>query len=402
MLEPTSYLHRATEVSVAPRTMPRAGVVVSRRALAAAALLSLVLGLALSQALTAQRPPLTAAVRHRPAPPQPGLSSLPLSAQGPISGALGADDPVYHIRASRGGFQAANAAQRLKESFDRSGVVVSSGNAQLGLRLRAAGYGNSLAALPAAAPRATANRVSYAYPGLTEWYRNGPLGLEQGFTIKRVRAGRADAPLTLSFALSGDKRVTLGSRGQSLTLGLAGGRSLRYGGLRVSDARGRTLRSWLELRPGGVLLRANARGARYPLRIDPFIQQGEKLTGAGQFGPVVPRIGYSVALSSDGNTALVGGPEDYGMTGAAWVFTRSGSTWTQQGSKLTGSGESGEGKFGSSAALSADGNTALIGGLSDNASDGAAWVFTRKEGKWTQQGSKLTISVDVVAVPEFG
>src|SRR5438105_2607787 len=51
MLEPTSYLHRATEVSVAPRTMPRAGVVVSRRALAAAALLSLVLGLALSQAL---------------------------------------------------------------------------------------------------------------------------------------------------------------------------------------------------------------------------------------------------------------------------------------------------------------------------------------------------------------
>src|SRR5439155_13364690 len=137
--------------------------------------------------------------------------------------------------------------------------------------------------------------------------------------------------------------------------------------------------------------------------IDPFIQQGEKLTGAGQFGPVVPRIGYRVALESkEGNTALVGGPEDYGMTGAAWVFTRSGSTWTQQGSKLTGSGESGEGKFGSSVALSADGNTALIGGLSDNASDGAAWVFTRKEGKWTQQGSKLTISVGVGVVPEFG
>src|SRR5439155_1085848 len=83
-------------------------------------------------------------------------------------------------------------------------------------RARVAGYGNSLAALPAAYPRATANRVTYTYPGLTEWYRNGPLGLEQGFTIARVRAGRANAPLTLSFALSGAKRVTLGSRGQSL------------------------------------------------------------------------------------------------------------------------------------------------------------------------------------------
>jgi hypothetical protein len=138
-----------------------------------------------------------------------------------------------------------------------------------------------------------------------------------------------------------------------------------------------------------VLLRANTRGARYPLRIDPFIQQGEKLVGSGQAGPITPRFGYRVALSSDGNTALIGGPADYGETGAAWVLTRSGETWTQQGSKLTGTGESGEGRFGSSVALSSDGNTALIGAPFDNKGDGAAWVFTRSEGKWTQQGSKL-------------
>jgi hypothetical protein len=70
-----------------------------------------------------------------------------------------------------------------------------------------------------------------------------------------------------------------------------------------------------------------------------------------------------VALSSDGNTALIGGSE-------AWVFTRSGSTWTEQ-AKLTG-GESGEGDFGSGVALSSDGNTALIGGPYDNGRAGAA------------------------------
>jgi hypothetical protein len=67
--------------------------------------------------------------------------------------------------------------------------------------------------------------------------------------------------------------------------------------------------------------------------------------------------------------------------GAAWVFTRSGSTWTQQGAKLTASDETPPGQFGDSVALSSDGNTTLIGGPNDNPGDngapgaGAAWVF---------------------------
>ena len=51
-------------------------------------------------------------------------------------------------------------------------------------------------------------------------------------------------------------------------------------------------------------------------------------------------------------TALIGGPGDNEGVGAAWVFTRSGTTWTQQGAKLTGSGETGAGEFGTSVALS--------------------------------------------------
>ena len=44
------------------------------------------------------------------------------------------------------------------------------------------------------------------------------------------------------------------------------------------------LRSWLQLEGTRLLLRVDASNARYPLRIDPFIQQGAKLTGSGEEG----------------------------------------------------------------------------------------------------------------------
>jgi hypothetical protein len=74
------------------------------------------------------------------------------------------------------------------------------------------------------------------------------------------------------------------------------------------------------------------------LALAQFTQQGPKLVGT--FVPGDVEQGYSVALSMDGNTAIVGGPfsSDTGMytVGAAWVFTRSGGAWTQQGGRLEG------------------------------------------------------------------
>jgi hypothetical protein len=101
---------------------------------------------------------------------------------------------------------------------------------------------------------------------------------------------------------------------------------------------------------------------------------GEKLTGGGETS--AGEFGDSVALSSNGNTALVGGPTDNTAIGAAWVLTHSGTKWEQQGGKLTAKSgeEKGESNFGSSVALSSEGNTALIGGPTDNTGVGAAWV----------------------------
>ena len=104
-----------------------------------------------------------------------------------------------------------------------------------------------------------------------------------------------------------------------------------------------------------------------------FSQQGSKLVGSGAVGAA--EQGLSVAVSGDGNTAVVGGYYDSGGTGAAWVFTRSGTVWSQQ-TKLVGSGAVGAAEQGWSVALPNDGNTAIVGGPYDTA-EGAAWVFTR-------------------------
>jgi hypothetical protein len=107
-----------------------------------------------------------------------------------------------------------------------------------------------------------------------------------------------------------------------------------------------------------------------------WTQQGERLVGTGAVAPAGQ--GWSVALSADGTTAIVGGYSDNRGTGAAWVFTRSGGVWTQQGEKLVGTGAVGAAWQGYSVGLSADGNTAIVGGTYDNDSVGAAWVFTRE------------------------
>jgi hypothetical protein len=119
-----------------------------------------------------------------------------------------------------------------------------------------------------------------------------------------------------------------------------------------------------------------------------FTQQGPKLVGSGAVGNLIQQ-GSSVAVSADGNTAIIGGPYDNSDVGAAWVFTRSNGVWSQQGDKLVGTGRTGQALQGSSVALSADGNTIVMGGWGDNLTTGATWVFTRSNGVWTQQGNKL-------------
>ncbi len=119
----------------------------------------------------------------------------------------------------------------------------------------------------------------------------------------------------------------------------------------------------------------------------PNVQQGNKLVGSGSTG--ISQQAYSLALSADGSTAIVGAKGDNNDQGAAWIFVRTGTTWSQQGNKLVGTGSIGEAAQGVSVAISADGNTAIVGGNLDNNGIGAAWIFVRNGITWSQQGNKL-------------
>ena len=133
--------------------------------------------------------------------------------------------------------------------------------------------------------------------------------------------------------------------------------------------------------------------------LPPNFQQGNKLVGSGAIGNA--RQGTSVAISADGNTAIVGARNDNGDAGAAWIYSRNNGTWIQQGNKLMGVGGSANAYQGTSVAISADGNTAIVGAPGDAANLGAAWVFVRNNGIWMQQGDKL-VGTGFVGTPNQG
>ncbi|MBC8100467.1 MAG: FG-GAP repeat protein [Armatimonadetes bacterium] len=101
-------------------------------------------------------------------------------------------------------------------------------------------------------------------------------------------------------------------------------------------------------------------------------------------GAADDNFGFSVALSANGNTALVGAPGDDSKQGAAYVFINNGTSWTQQ-AKLTANDIQVGDEFGKVVALSANGNIALLGARNNNGERGAAYIFTRSGTVWTQR-----------------
>ena len=118
-------------------------------------------------------------------------------------------------------------------------------------------------------------------------------------------------------------------------------------------------------------------------------ERGPKLTPSDATAAIVS-FGGGLALSADGDTALIGGEGDDAGAGAAWVFERAAGTWAQSGPKLTVSGLSPGDSFGQSVALSADGTIALVAAGRDDNWTGAAWVFDRTGATWTPAAARLT------------
>jgi hypothetical protein len=102
-------------------------------------------------------------------------------------------------------------------------------------------------------------------------------------------------------------------------------------------------------------------------------------------------FGYSVSI--DGDTAIIGAPKyahrNLDDSGSAYIFTRNGTVWTEQAKLLASDSEVGS-LFGISVSL--DGETTIIGACSkdDNGDEsGSAYIFTGSGSTWTQQAKLL-------------
>src|SRR5262245_63101815 len=121
---------------------------------------------------------------------------LPALGQAQVAASIGQDDTAYHALAQPQGFSVDNSGHDLSAAFTSAGVDFHRGPNHWRMSLRGYGYGDMLRDVGAVDPEAAANRVEYRRGALTEWYVNGPLGLEQGFTLERAPSRSNGQPLT--------------------------------------------------------------------------------------------------------------------------------------------------------------------------------------------------------------
>ena len=327
------------------------------------------------------------------------LSSLPAEAQASISAALGRDQRAYHAKEQGEGWRLANPKHGLRADFTARGMEVQTGTARFGLRLTGLGRGARLQAVAAGTPEAKANRVEYRRGGLTEWYVNGPLGLEQGFTLDGPPARVSAEALTVSLRLAGDLSVVPDSQGDGVALrSSAAHAQLRYRGLVAWDTTGRALPAWWQVVGSEVRLRVDDTEARYPLTIDPFFEQA-KLTASD--GAENDAFGGAVAM--DGDTVVVGASvDDIGGSedqGSAYVFVRPAGGRAgalAESAKLTASDGAELSFFGDSVAVSGDTVVVEANDFSgDEIRPGSVYVFVKPAGGWAgalTESAKLTAS----------
>jgi hypothetical protein len=314
------------------------------------------------------------------------------------------------------GYRARNYGQHWRTHFDGRGfhITPDTGGWQWGLQLNSYGFPGQERAVQQARLRTDVEKVSYQWDSeMTEWFINESRGLEHGFTLQS-RPGSSAAALVLHLAVRGTLTPLVSpDKRQVNFLDARGAPALRYAGLKVTDALGQELDARFTAEPGGLRLEVDEHNARYPITIDPIVQQAYLKPAAVGTTQVGDWFGYAVAVSGD--TVVVGALQEdsssvgvnstpnelaAGSAGAAYVFTQTGGVWSQQAylkpAAVGPGGQAGD-HFGHSVAISGD--TIVVGAPDEDSSttgvntipaegstnSGAAYVFIRNGGTWSQQ-----------------
>jgi len=346
-----------------------------------------------------------------------------------------------------GGWQARNPGQQWTTQFDGRGFLAkpTGGDWTWGLELKSYGVGPKQTPMGASAPQVKADgqRLTYDWDAtIQEWWVNDQRGLEHGYIVRErpYKDAAAGEKLSLLLLTRGNLSPKVADDAQGVHFADASGATvLNYAGLKVWDAEGKVLPSRFE--SGGekeVRLIVDDAEALYPLTIDPIAQQAylkASNTGAGDgFGLSVAISGDTVVVGATSEASKATGVNGDGTdnsavgAGAAYVFTRSGSQWSQQAYLKAFNTETVD-QFGTSVAVSGD--TVVVGavwessnatGIDGDGTDnsafraGAAYVFTRSGSQWSQQaylkasntgagdefGNSVAISGDTVVVGARG
>ncbi|MEN6611268.1 MAG: IPT/TIG domain-containing protein [Methanoregulaceae archaeon] len=384
----------------------------------------------------------------------PGLFSGPVQN---LNASAGISLSAFRYDTASGTWQSENGNQRIGILVTGSGhIILSSANGSAGLQLAGIGRDGERTDIPVVLVHAEGNRLELDRGSITEWYVNHGSGIEQGMTVDSRPDG--NGTLLVNYSLTGNLRPVLAS--QTLVFFGATGPVLNYGGLAAYDAVGRELPATLSLSSDTLTWQIDDRDAVYPIVIDPWIATQKQIlnasdaagTGGAWFGNSVAisgntaviganaatfssksyagqvyiftdsggiwsqtailnasdmdedaSFGQSVAISDDGNTAVIGanmatsGSKPY--AGQAYVFTSSGGTWSEA-AILKASDANSFDSFGYSVAISDDGNTAIIGAYGFNSSAGQAYIFTNSGGTWSQ--TAILNATDAAASASFG
>lgn len=247
----------------------------------------------------------------------------------------------YHVSRNSRGLQAPNRAHNLRTYFDRSGIGVVDRTATDGpelLRLSLADIGRNQEAegrgqgartglLDTVSVQSEGSRVELRRDGITEWFVNGPNGLEHGFTIHERPDGDGALRVIMKVSAANAER-----EGDHIVFSTPSNRRLKYGDLHVEDARGKEVYAALEAPdPGTICILIRDHDSVYPLSIDPLLTSTpDAMVESDQ---VEARLGISVAdagdVNGDGYADVIVGAYSYdnGQTdeGVAFVYHGSAS-----------------------------------------------------------------------------
>ena len=227
---------------------------------------------------------------------------------------------------------------------------------------------------------------------LKEWVVHGPLGIEQGWTLEEIPCS---GELILEVGVTGLDPLDLpGAQGVDLQ-DAAGVTRLHYSDLAARGADGNSLESRMSVVHHSIMLHVDARAARFPVIVDPLVWTSAQVLSGTHTGS---NAGFGTSIAISGNTAIIGAPTATVGTlvqGAAFVFTLSNGSWTEQPPvELTAYDSIANAQFGSSVAVSS--GTILVGSPSTTVGfvkgQGAVYVYTLSNGSWTAREPKIAAS----------